>query len=35
MSADSGRIKLFLPYRSGKVTLTSRYGWRELGGVRD
>lgn len=35
MSADSGKIKLFLPYRSGKVTLSSRYGWRELGGVRD
>ena len=24
-----------LPYASGKVTLTSRFGWRTLNGVRD
>lgn len=34
MSAEGG-AKLYLPYGSGKVTLTSRYGWRNLNGVRD
>ena len=28
-------MKMNLPYKSGKVTLTSHFGWRTLNGQRD